>query len=541
MIASALDEIGAAAASTLPAKLAAIATRYSISLAAPATVQKWFAYETDAVRTALHANGTALVSVRWAGDAETQLARPSAGVRDSTMRVIVAYIYKDTDIAAVECHAKYVPEALAFWLDTFPIASRVPGSLATITKIAPPLGKKIAIRQKKEIVRTADEVQNYIWDAEAEFDVEIRDAALGAAPVASLVVSPTSATIPAGQALQLVATAYDGPNGTGNVLPGRNVYYVIDNQTLVSVDAVGVMRALSFGTGNVLAICEGRFASCALTLLHSVASVTVTPNPVTVNVGATQALTVVLRDSDGNIVTGRPITFHSSDPTIASVDSNGNVLGILPGTVTITVTCESVTTSVPVTSADPYAAYTAFESFTGKPDSTTSLGVAVEKGGAWIALLGVGGVSGQKGYAPAGELRAALGLMPGGNGTVQMTLRSADWVNNPIGLLFRMADKDNYLSITFNSLTQAQIRYRIAGALSSFNTLAPSPALVNGQSYVFTVIASGTSIIVKQDGVQIASQTLSGAAATVSGTLAGAWMWIPNGVNQTFDNYSVQP
>lgn len=173
MIASALSELVAAATSTFPGQLALVGAKYAVTLVAPGAVQPWFAYETDQVRTALLPNASSIVSVRWAGDAETQLARPSAGVRDTTMRVIVAYVYKDTDANAVENHVKYVPEAIAQWLDVFPIASRSAGK--TITKIAPPLGKKITMRQKKEDVREANGITTYLWHAEAEFDVEIRD------------------------------------------------------------------------------------------------------------------------------------------------------------------------------------------------------------------------------------------------------------------------------------------------------------------------------------------------------------------------------
>lgn len=173
MIATALAEIVASATADFPTHLAAIATKYGVTLVAPSAVQTWFAYETDAVRTALSANVASFVSVRWTGDATTQLARPSAGVRDTLLSVCVAYVYKDNAVDAVETHMKYVPEAIARWLDAFPIASRSAGK--TIQKIAPPLGKKITIRQKKEDVREANGITMYLWHAEAEFDIEIRD------------------------------------------------------------------------------------------------------------------------------------------------------------------------------------------------------------------------------------------------------------------------------------------------------------------------------------------------------------------------------
>jgi len=65
-----------------------------------------------------------------------------------------------------------------------------------------------------------------------------------------------------------------------------------------------------------------------------VASVTVTPNPVSVAVGSTVSLKATLLPA---IVGDRPLTWTSSDPSIATVDpKTGVVTGVSPGTVTIT-------------------------------------------------------------------------------------------------------------------------------------------------------------------------------------------------------------
>jgi len=80
-----------------------------------------------------------------------------------------------------------------------------------------------------------------------------------------------------------------------------------------------------------------------------VASMDVTPATSTIASGTTVQLTATPRDAGGNPLTGRTVTWASSDPTIASVDVNGLVQGALVGTATITATSEGVDGTATVT------------------------------------------------------------------------------------------------------------------------------------------------------------------------------------------------
>ena len=71
-----------------------------------------------------------------------------------------------------------------------------------------------------------------------------------------------------------------------------------------------------------------------------VANVQITASATTLEVGASLSTTVRLTDAQGRVVTGRPITYASSAPTIASVDQAGTVTGVGPGSATITATSE---------------------------------------------------------------------------------------------------------------------------------------------------------------------------------------------------------
>jgi uncharacterized protein YjdB len=72
-----------------------------------------------------------------------------------------------------------------------------------------------------------------------------------------------------------------------------------------------------------------------------IASVTVNPATASVAVAATQQFTAVLKDSGGNTLSGRTITWSSSNPAAATV-KGGLVTGVAAGTATITATSEGV-------------------------------------------------------------------------------------------------------------------------------------------------------------------------------------------------------
>ncbi|GMR12964.1 MAG: hypothetical protein BMS9Abin29_1159 [Gemmatimonadota bacterium] len=71
-----------------------------------------------------------------------------------------------------------------------------------------------------------------------------------------------------------------------------------------------------------------------------VATVQVTPAQSTILIGETVQLSGATLDSNGNILTGRAITWSSSDDQIATVSSSGLVTGTGPGGATITATSE---------------------------------------------------------------------------------------------------------------------------------------------------------------------------------------------------------
>jgi len=71
-----------------------------------------------------------------------------------------------------------------------------------------------------------------------------------------------------------------------------------------------------------------------------VATVTIAPTSATVTVGGTQQLTATTRDASGNVLTGRTVTWTSSNTGVATVSTTGLVTAVAAGSATISATSE---------------------------------------------------------------------------------------------------------------------------------------------------------------------------------------------------------
>ncbi|HMI56942.1 MAG TPA: PQQ-binding-like beta-propeller repeat protein [Gemmatimonadaceae bacterium] len=80
-----------------------------------------------------------------------------------------------------------------------------------------------------------------------------------------------------------------------------------------------------------------------------IASLVLTPPTGGVNVGSTLALSAQALDGKGNVLTGRTITFASSDTNMATVSASGVVTGIAPGAVNVTATADTKSAQSQVT------------------------------------------------------------------------------------------------------------------------------------------------------------------------------------------------
>jgi alpha-tubulin suppressor-like RCC1 family protein len=194
-----------------------------------------------------------------------------------------------------------------------------------------------------------------------------------AVAVASVdVAAPAGGALVVGRTATVTATVRDA---AGNALAGRAVTWTADPAAVATVDANGVVTALTPGTVTITATSEGRSARVALTVAApspaAVSSVTIAGASATLRVGDTVRLAAVARDSAGAVLAGRTIRWSSSAPVVASVDSaSGLVTALRPGQATLTAASEgrSATHAVTVAAAAPAPA----------PVRTVTVGTALD-------------------------------------------------------------------------------------------------------------------------------------------------------------------
>ncbi|HEV2670990.1 MAG TPA: Ig-like domain-containing protein, partial [Gemmatimonadales bacterium] len=175
--------------------------------------------------------------------------------------------------------------------------------------------------------------------------------------VASVSVSPASATVSVNQSVHLTATPKDA---NGNALIGRAITWSSSNTSVAVADVNGNVTGLATGSATITATSEGQSGTATITVTDvPVASVTVTPASASVAAGSTVQLTATAKDANGNILSGRIVTWSSTNTAAAVVNTSGRVTGMAAGSATIRATSEgqSGTSAITVT-AVPVASVT---------------------------------------------------------------------------------------------------------------------------------------------------------------------------------------
>ena len=166
-------------------------------------------------------------------------------------------------------------------------------------------------------------------------------------PVASVGVSPATASLVLGTTQQLTANARDA---AGAALTGRTVTWSSSAPAVATVSTTGLVTTIAVGTATISATADGIVGTAAITVTPvPVASVGVSPATASLPVGATQQVTVSARDAAGAALTGRAVTWSSSASAVATVSATGVVTAVAAGSATITATVEGITGTAAIT------------------------------------------------------------------------------------------------------------------------------------------------------------------------------------------------
>ena len=154
--------------------------------------------------------------------------------------------------------------------------------------------------------------------------------------VTDVSLDKTELTLTEGETETLTATVK--PDNADN----KKVKWSSDKTEIATVGGDGKVTAVKAGEATVTVTTEdgGKTASCKVTVKAKIVPVTgveVNPWAVTLSVRGTSKLSYTIRPADA---TNQNVKWESESPSVATVDSEGNVQGVAAGTAKICVTTE---------------------------------------------------------------------------------------------------------------------------------------------------------------------------------------------------------
>jgi uncharacterized protein YjdB len=169
-------------------------------------------------------------------------------------------------------------------------------------------------------------------------------------PVATISMALQLDSVVVGGTRPVVAVPMDAQ---GNNLETSRLTWESGNTGFATVNASGVVTGVAPGNVDIRAKADGRVGSMVMRVQRPVNLVVLSPQVVDIEVNQTRQLTVTTNDANGQALSGRLVTFSTSNASIATVTSNGLIAAIALGNATITAESEGKrgTTTVNVNSA----------------------------------------------------------------------------------------------------------------------------------------------------------------------------------------------
>jgi uncharacterized protein YjdB len=167
--------------------------------------------------------------------------------------------------------------------------------------------------------------------------------------VASIEVHLTSSSIKVGETTQASVTLLD----RRGVAINRPVQWSSSDTTIATVSDSGLVRGVAPGNVNIVARNRTVTGSAPLTVTVPtsilVASVAVALASSTLNPGQTTQATATMRDSSGNVLSGRAIDWSTNNSSVATVSGAGLVTAVASGSALIVATSEGKNGNAPLT------------------------------------------------------------------------------------------------------------------------------------------------------------------------------------------------
>ena len=349
--------------------------------------------------------------------------------------------------------------------------------------------------------------------------------------VSSLSLDVTSLTLAAGEEGKLVATVAP-ENATNKELSWKSL-----TTSVATVDAEGNVKAVKPGTAKIrVSTTDGSKlnAECEVTVTKAkvaVTGVSLDNTLLLISVGESRKLSATVKPSGA---TNKEVSWASSNESVATVDSNGNVKGLKEGSATITVTTKdgSKTATCKVTVSKPVSTIavtgvslnkTSLSLTVGESQSlsaTVSPSNASDKSVSWkssdTSVATVDG-SGNVKAVKAGTAKVTVTTKDGSKtATCNVTVKSSSVAVTSISLnkkdLYLSEGESEKLIVTFNpsDATNKEV---------TWESDTPSKATVDNNGNVKAVKAGTATITVTtKDGSRIARCLVHVSAAVINVT-----------------------
>ena len=164
----------------------------------------------------------------------------------------------------------------------------------------------------------------------------------------SVTVSPGTGVLSAlGESVQLSAEVSDQ---NGATMAGASVSWSSSSSSVATVSGTGLVTAVANGTATITATAGSASGSSTITVEQAAATVTISPASLTLNaIGDTATLTATVTDANGSEIADVPVAWATSDGSVATVDSDGQVTAVGVGEALVTAASGSVEASAEIT------------------------------------------------------------------------------------------------------------------------------------------------------------------------------------------------
>ncbi|HET6229535.1 MAG TPA: hypothetical protein VFE05_05595 [Longimicrobiaceae bacterium] len=240
----------------------------------------------------------AFIEINTSNLTDLTVTKPSPTTVRATVKD-AAFCPDVNDVSKVQWSVASSPTDAA----TFSVPAGSPSSVVTV----------IGARPGSAVLRASS------GNASATFVVNIH--------AARIVITPATLAIGVGQAQTISYQAFDhtGAQMFPNSFENRAWIFSSDKTSVLTVDGSGILHGLANGIAHVTATMAAGSATATVTVgdPNGVESVTISPVNPTMPAESTLQLSAVVRKVGGAVITGRPITWTSSEPNLVFVDSNG--------------------------------------------------------------------------------------------------------------------------------------------------------------------------------------------------------------------------